>query len=125
MEIIMGGGNMKKVFSAFILVLILSSSGFGANAWIVWRKSEEFPPEKIVWEMKRAYPDYEQCVKGKNLTLNYHFRNTNALKASKENKIKAVDEIYDESDQGFMVIHEGGAIAHYYFCYPDTVDPRK
>jgi hypothetical protein len=111
---------MKPVFKLGIILIGLAVFGnaevWGAEcAWVLWSKTEASVKDKgfdVRWELIGAVPKYEHCVK--------------MLKSTYQDykKVNLCTEKEQADDEKFILFPFKGYSIRFY-CFPDTVDPRK
>jgi hypothetical protein len=113
--------SLSVKLGVFLIALTIFgyAEAWGAEcAWVLWTKTEASVKNKgldVRWELIGAVPKYEQCV--------------NMLKSTYQNYKKAwlgteIDSKEKANDEKFILLPFLGYSIQFY-CFPDTVDPRK
>jgi hypothetical protein len=120
---------MKRFFLAIIFCLFLGSVANAQSAWVLWKRvSHNLIDKEGKWELKIAFPTYNECLEVKESEL----RDTGKT-------AKAWKEVMNEENQGnrsWVRINPGVNVIvwdekeskftiYEYNCFPDTIDPRK
>jgi hypothetical protein len=135
---------MKSLLGKLGVILIIGLFIFGyicpvadianaQSAWIVWRYNSSWPPLSewgvSDWAMGKAFPTYSKCmdeVKTKIMALKIGHRENDLPELGLISKITGYGEDwisfkYFKKDDGSFV----GTVTTSYYCYPETIDPRK
>ncbi len=117
---------LTSICIAFSLVvsipLVLS-----AESWVLWEKGDIIKKslqQSIYWNIIDAYPQYEQCGKGKAGMFQYFKQ-----RAEEEKQTLGVTEVKTVAPElvikSFKGEHEILSWSHALFCLPGTLDPRE
>jgi hypothetical protein len=106
---------MKLMRYVTLITLLISQPVMAADAWIKWIHIEEMGPglpRQNTWQIGKAYSTLDQCKADNNLNGwtegNSLFIDPASGKSYKANEPKP-----------------NGTLMMTWFCYPDTIDPRK
>lgn len=113
---------MKRVLLVVLFCLFVSSITNAQCAWVLWKSTTiNFAETSKRWEIIIAVPTYEQCLMAKKGLI--------------QNELESYRKLFGSAD----IISPDHILAYIpgpnnqrsltntldYYCFPDTIDPRK
>jgi len=113
---------MKKILLATIFCLFMSSVANAQCAWVLWKSTTINLGEKGKrWKIIIAVPTYKQCLTAKSDLIESDIETYRKLFNSAD--VTSPDHILaytpgPKNQRGLINTLD-------YYCFPDTIDPRK